>query len=404
MMMVLVGVLSLCVAVLFLVAVSQFYHLKRLTLWLQNSDNALQASDVGKLLGWQRLYDELFKKERSRQKRDDRLHRTINRLNRMMTAIPSAVLIVDEKGGIAWKNGLAEDYLSLKNNKLPLIKQVNDKDFIQFLSAKEESGVEQKLSLNQKTLLCTLIPIEANARMLIAHDVSASEQLIITKNAFIANVSHELRTPLTVIQGFLETLQDNELPRELQLEFIGMMSSESRRMLGLIEDLLTLSHLENDDPRTKHQENINLSELIDSIVKDARHLSDSHHIHADITPDIYMLGVYKELYSAFSNLIFNAIRHTENGTEVRVHLSADDEIEFFVQDNGGGISGEHLAHLTERFYRVDKGRSRKTGGSGLGLAIAKHALARHGGVLGVHSEVGVGSKFGVKIPMNETVK
>lgn len=297
------------------------------------------------------------------------------------------------------ENGLADEYFVLQNNKLPLYQQVADDEFRRFLQdgLQQMGSLEKKLVLNQKTLLCTMIAIEARAKMLIAHDVSASEQLIITKNTFIANVSHELRTPLTVIAGFLEMLADNELDRALQLEFIGMMSMEGERMLGLIEDLLTLSHLENDDPATIHHENVNLSTLLHSIIKDAKNLSDTHHITHDIADDIHLLGVYKALYSAFSNLIFNAIRHTENAN-VHIHLSADDEIVFFVKDDGEGISEEHLAHLTERFYRVDKGRSRKTGGSGLGLAIAKHAIARHGGVLTVQSVVGQGSVFGARLP------
>lgn len=404
--------LGVCVAVLLWVVFCQLRQVSSLHAWLKDPKQHT-VPNVAHCGNWQGIYDELTRLENSRQKRAERLNHTVHRLNRMMTAIPSAVLIINQKGGIEWKNAKADEYLSLQNNKLPIHKQIPDDNFVAFLNdnGKGESkgvGMEKKLTLNQKTLLCTLIPIEANATMLIAHDMSASEHLNISKNAFIANVSHELRTPLTVIQGFLETLSDNELERELELEFIGLMQKQSERMLDLIEGLLTLSRLENDD--SPIQEPINLSELINSIVKDASRLSDTHHMTVQIEDGIWVMGAYKELYSAFSNLIFNAVRHTESGTNIDVHLSVqkgdaehESEAVFFVKDDGDGISSEHLTHLTERFYRVDKGRSRKTGGSGLGLAIVKHVLARHHAVLTIESEVGKGSKFEVKMACDGTV-
>ena len=399
------GLLILAVGVVgFLgwVVIYQRQQLKQLNGWLKNAQMTQPPiiSDFAQNFGdWQGVYDELSHIKNSRQKRDKYLNDTIQRLNRMMAAMPSAMLIINQKGSIEWKNAKADDYLSLQNNKLPLDKQIDDENFHAFLKdgLADKNPTEQKLKLGQRTLICTLIPIEANATMLIAHDVSATEQLYISKNAFVANVSHELRTPLTVIQGFLETLADNELDRALQLEFIKLMQEQSERMLDLIEGLLTLSRLENDDNPAKSP--INLSKLMTNIVKDARTLSDTHHITADIADDVWVMGVYKELYSAFGNLVFNAVRHTESGTQIDVHLSSEQGwAVFFVKDDGDGIDKVHLTHLTERFYRVDKGRSRKTGGSGLGLAIAKYALARHHATLSIGSEVGVGSVFGVKMP------
>lgn len=397
------SILALCVVSLLWVVVSQICHIKQLRAWLKTPDKPLQAKGIAQAFGdWQGVFYQLEQQEINRKNRASRLNHAVHRLNRMMIAIPSAVLIINKKGVIEWKNARADAYLSLKDSKAPLKEQVNSHEFSAFLdSAMPQTHTEAKLQLGQRTLFCTLIPIEANSNMLIAHDVSASEQLNISKNTFIANVSHELRTPLTVIQGFLEMLADKELSDELRQEFVGLMQKESARMLDLIEELLTLSRLENDDNPAKYSEPICLSDMIADIAKDAQNLSSTHQISTDITPNIWVKGVYKELYSAFSNLIFNAVRHTESGTKVHVHLSVGEEICFFVQDEGDGISGEHLAHLTERFYRVDKGRSRKTGGTGLGLAIAKHALARHHANLTIQSEVGVGSVFGVVMPKGE---
>lgn len=412
----LVDVLWCVIAVLFVLLmgfvwllVCQLRQVAHLNTWLKSPKKQHISIDgsVPFFGDWQGIYDELLRIENGHQKRAERLNKTIHRLNRMMTAIPSAVLIINEKKGIEWKNAKADEYLSLQNEPLPLDKQINDDGFCSFLSSllphktnskqPDDSSIEQTLKFNQKTLHCTLIPIEANATMLIAHDMTASEQLNVSKNAFIANVSHELRTPLTVIQGFLETLSENELDRALQLEFIGLMYQQSERMLDLIEGLLTLSRLENDDSPIKLP--VNLSKLMMSIIKDAKALSKTHKMDTNITDDVWVMGVYKELYSAFGNLIFNAIHHTAGGTQIDIDLSVDGgQAVFFVKDNGEGISSEHLSHLTERFYRVDKGRSRKTGGSGLGLAITKHILARHHAILTITSEVGVGSNFGVKIP------
>lgn len=403
MMTLVASILALCVVLLLWVVASQVRHIKQLSGWLKTPDKPLKAQGIAQAFGdWQGVFYQLEQQEINRKNRASRLNHAVHRLNRMMIAIPSAVLIINKKGVIEWKNARADAYLSLKDSKAPLKEQVASPEFSAFLdSIMSQTHTEAKLQLGQRTLFCTLIPIEANASMLIAHDVSASEQLNISKNTFIANVSHELRTPLTVIQGFLEMLLDKELNDELRQEFVGLMQKESARMLDLIEELLTLSRLENDDDPAKHSEPICLSDMITDIAKDAQNLSSTHQISTDITPEIWVKGVYKELYSAFSNLIFNAVRHTESGTKVHVHLSVDKEICFFVQDEGDGISGEHLAHLTERFYRVDKGRSRKTGGTGLGLAIAKHALARHHASLTIQSEVGVGSVFGVVMPKGE---
>lgn len=392
-------------------------HLSRLTKWLTSEAKqplSVMGGQMGREFGgWQAAFDAIIQHHERKDRQKNRLTFEVQRLNRIISGIPSAVIILNKKGQIEWQNKRAGQYFRLDNPKLSLKEQVNDKSFSAFLDnasnlAAEHSQVqtqttEIKLTLNQTTLQMTLIPIESNATMLIAYDVSASEKLNISKNNFIANVSHELRTPLTVIQGFLEMLNDNELERDLQLEFVGLMQKESARMLELIEGLLTLSRLENEEKPLEDAVPVNLSAMITGIYEEALMLGKTHHIRADITPNIWVKGVQKELYSVFSNLIFNAIRHTDSGTDIDIHLSADEEIVFFVRDNGEGIDSEHLAHLTERFYRVDKGRSRKTGGSGLGLAIAKHAIAHYDGVLHIDSQKNIGSTFWIKMPIGNVV-
>jgi two-component system phosphate regulon sensor histidine kinase PhoR len=214
-------------------------------------------------------------------------------------------------------------------------------------------------------------------------------------------VSHELRTPLTVINGFLETMADMpDLPREQAQQFIGLMQKEGARMQTLLADLLTLSRLESGVPA--EQTPIDLSSLAESLSGDGDTLSaGKHEIHTDIAPDIWISGIYADLYNGLSNLVFNAVRYTPAGGIIRISLQALPseqpfslpDVRFAVQDNGPGIAPEHIPHLTERFYRVDKGRSRQSGGTGLGLAIVKHALAEHNSLLHISSTIGEGSEF-----------
>lgn len=404
--------LSLACVVLGLWGVYHSINLSRLSKWLMTDTKqpiTLSGGRAGREFGgWQVIFDKIFENQNRQDRHKERLTLEVQRLNRIIAGFPSAVIILNKKGRIEWQNERAIQYFRPDNLKLSFKEQVNDEGFSDFLDnhhakltqpQNPKQDIKTKLTLGQTTLQITLIPIESNATMLIAHDVSANEKLNISKNNFIANVSHELRTPLTVIQGFLEMLNDHELDRNLQLEFVGLMQKESARMLDLIEGLLTLSRLENEEKPPEDTVPVNLSDMMVSIYQEALMLGKTHHIHANIAPDIWVDGMQKELYSVFSNLIFNAIRHTDSGTNIDIHLSIDKEIVFFVKDDGEGIDGEHLVHLTERFYRVDKGRSRKTGGSGLGLAIAKHAIAHYGGVLQIDSQKNVGSIFKVVMPI-----
>jgi len=222
---------------------------------------------------------------------------------------------------------------------------------------------------------------------------------------FIANVSHELRTPLTVVGGFIETLSDmNGVIPESIRSYFGMMQDQTTRMRRLIEDLLTLSHIEsNTQPPEDHP--ISMNDLISMILSDAKALSQGKHIIvAEITPKLDLLGAIDELQSALSNLVSNAVRYTPEGGEILIswHLRNAQAV-FSVRDNGIGIEQQHIERLTERFYRVDRSRSRETGGTGLGLSIVKHILTRHQARLEIVSEPGVGSTFSAVFPKERII-
>jgi two-component system phosphate regulon sensor histidine kinase PhoR len=217
---------------------------------------------------------------------------------------------------------------------------------------------------------------------------------------FIANVSHELRTPLTVVAGFLEHLADTpDLARAERTRIEALMLEQSRRMRRLIDDLLTLSKLETQDAPSL-TETFPVRGIVEEAASEARVLSAGRHsIVVGKLPEAEFHGAREELSSALENLLSNAVRYTPEGGKIEVNAALDaDALRLSVTDTGPGIAAEHIPRLTERFYRVDKSRSRETGGTGLGLAIVKHVLARHGGHLDIESEPMHGSMFTMVLP------
>lgn len=214
---------------------------------------------------------------------------------------------------------------------------------------------------------------------------------------FVANVSHELRTPLTVVMGYLETLlsQDDDT-ESMTNKIYQKMLHQTQRMQNIIEDLLVLSRIESQEALPIGESFVDVQAVIKTILQSAEALAQAKEqsIHTDIDATLQLSGDQDELHSLFSNLIFNAIKYTPVGGEINIRWYSDNKQAIFsVQDTGIGIAQKHLPRLTERFYRVDKGRSRESGGTGLGLAICKHVLIRHQATLDIQSEEGKGSIF-----------
>lgn len=232
------------------------------------------------------------------------------------------------------------------------------------------------------------------------------EHLERVRRDFIANVSHELRTPLTVIRGYLESLlhQDHDGTTQWKKIFL-QMYQHCARMENLIDDLLLLSHLETDELESEIQKKIDVPRLLKSLCFDAKNISadKNHIIQLNSDPKLYLDGVEEELKSLFSNIIINAVKYTKPGGRIDIRWYRDEEGHpiFSVQDTGIGIAEEHIPRITERFYRVDKARSRESGGTGLGLAIAKHVLIRHKAQLKIESELNVGSTFTCVFPIQK---
>jgi two-component system phosphate regulon sensor histidine kinase PhoR len=286
-----------------------------------------------------------------------------------------------------------------------LIRQTAFRTFLKKEATSEPSTIQLTGGRVQRYVSLQIVSFGQNQKLLLAQDVTNREKLDTTRRDFIANVSHELRTPLTVIQGYLETFEEDptEDP-ELLARGIELMSDQSRRMNRLVEDLLTLSRLETSD--ALQEETINVSGMLSAISHEAEALSKSNHrVHLDIEDGLDLIGSQDEIRSALTNLVSNAIRYSPNGGDINLcWYSNSDKAVFSCKDQGVGIDTQHIDRLTERFYRVDKSRSRETGGTGLGLAIVKHVLNRHGATLTISSVPGEGSTFSAIFPESRKKK
>ena len=381
----------------------QVKQFARLTHWLKsnNSDDVEPPEASGH---WGEVFDELNRQARKQQSRESFLRDVISRFQQSSSAIPDAIVIIDQYHNLEWWNQSANRLLGLNDASdrgNPLMNMLRDPRFIRYY---KRGNYDEPIILpspvsNDIQLQLQVIPFGEADRLLAARDITRVMRLEQTRQDFVANASHELRTPLTVIRGYLETFLDQDLPTPLTR---GMKSMErqSQRMENLVTDLLLLSRLEASHV-ISDEHPIKIQHLIQNIVEGAEQLSadKQHSFELNIDAAHDLSGQEIELHSAFSNLIYNAVRYTPENGEIRVRWWVDSEGgHFAVKDNGPGIGSIHLPRLTERFYRVDESRSSDSGGTGLGLAIVKHVLARHGGHLTIKSKVGKGSTFACHFP------
>lgn len=318
-------------------------------------------------------------------------------------ALPVGVLALDQDLSINWFNRAARDHLNLNEttdigqNLLNLVRQPEFTHYAEQSSWPEPIAVKQPNGGSQRLLVMQFVTYLRHQRLLITRDLTQIDKLETTRRDFVANVSHELRTPLTVLAGFLETILEapaGAIAESQRTQYLTLMQTQATRMQALVADLLTLSDLETN-PQAE-QTLVDVPELLDSAIEQGHALSDGRHeIEHDIDPNLRLLGAASELASGFSNLITNAIRYTPDGGKIKVrwYRTPDGKACYSVKDTGIGISTEHLPRLSERFYRVDRSRSRDVGGTGLGLAITKHIAMRHDATLEIESRLGKGSTF-----------
>jgi two-component system phosphate regulon sensor histidine kinase PhoR len=372
-------------------------HLARMQSWLANPLPGQVPEGEGI---WDEVLAALHRFEREAAKREQGLGEALASMRRAVQALPDGVVLLDRANRIEWSNRTAETQLQLDGRAdigQHIGNLVREPEFVEYLRAPSETPV--RVARPGIILSLQLIAFGQEQRLLLSRDVTQTERVDAMRRDFVANVSHELRTPLTVLVGFLETLRNLKLDPQRQRDYLGMMEEQAARMQRIIEDLLTLSGLDSGAPATTDTR-VPLRPLLERLKADAEALSiGKHTIRAEIDPRADLLGVESEIASAFGNLVTNAIRYTPAGGSVSLAWREGPEgARFTVEDTGIGIEPEHIPRLTERFYRVDRSRSRETGGTGLGLAIAKRALARHDATLEIESRPGKGSRFSARFP------
>ena len=382
-----------------------FRHLRNLYLfrrWLRNPSVATVPQGSGL---WESAYAALFRLVRSQSQSESKLSAALERFRQAGAAMPDGMVILDEGDRIEWCNPKAQQHFGIelaKDAGQQMTYLVRHPQFAEYLASQNYS---EPLALRlprdmELALAVQLVPYGDKQKLIISRDITLVERVETMRRDFVANVSHELRTPLTVLCGFLETILDRPLlDSDMTRRTLRLMQEQAQRMQRLVEDLLMLSRLESaqNPPR---EERVDVPLLLRALHQDALALSAGRHrVQLQIESDDGVTGSEEELRSAFGNLVSNAIRYTPADGEVRLRwLRQGDELRFVVEDNGIGIDAQHLPRLTERFYRVDRGRSRETGGTGLGLAIVKHVMSRHQGQLEIASEPGRGSRFSAVFP------
>ena len=353
---------------------------------------------------WALAYAALYHRVRLRSARQRDLRIALDRFVSGARALPEGVVVLDANDRIQWANARAETHLGLDlkhDSGAPIVNLLRQPAFLRYLAVGDFSEpVIIQSARDALTLSLQVVPFGVEEKLLMSRDITRLEAVARVRRDFIANVSHELKTPLTVLAGFIETLAEVELDERQRQRCLALMREQSNSMKRLVEDLLTLSALEGEQSPVKESE-FAIVPLLLAVSSDAKALSGGRHeVMLTIREAATVLGSREELASAFGNLVSNAVRYTPEGGRIALEWRVTgDGGEFTVADSGIGIASEHVPRLTERFYRVDRSRSRATGGTGLGLAIVKHVLIRHQGELMIDSEIGRGSRFTVRLPL-----
>jgi len=378
-------------------------QLFRLYHWLKK-DELTDPPDSHGL--WGSTFDHIYKLQKGQLKYRARLKKVIKRFRDSTFALKDGFVMLDGQGNIDWWNPAAEKTLGLRapydNNQL-ITNLIRHPKFISYFeSDNHDRALEIPSPLNTDiTLEFQITRFGKQDHLIVVRDITELKQLDNMRTDFVANVSHELRTPLTVIDGYLETMADNiETLSPPWHKPVNQMSEQTRRMSTLINDLLLLSRIESRDS-TVHQTPVDIGSMINSIRSDLSTLlsEKKQNLSIELPSNKQLLGPKEQAYSLISNLVTNASKYSGEGANIKVTWQDNGEgVQLSVEDNGIGIAPVDIPRLTERFYRVDRGRAQAIKGTGLGLAIVKHALINLDGTLDIQSKVGVGSTFSCHFP------
>jgi two-component system phosphate regulon sensor histidine kinase PhoR len=381
----------------------QLFQQSRLISWLEKGATSEPPDSKGL---WGMVFDHLYSEQRRRKKQVRHYQNVINRVQNSTEALRDGVILLDGHGALQWWNQSAADLLKLQPRDegqflINLVREPAFQTFYQNREVRESMRIDNPAFPN-RTLDVSMTIYGKGERLLLIRDTTRMTQLEQMRQDFVANASHELKTPLTVLKGYLESILDfsDDLPAPLR-KALGSMNGQTRRMENLVNDLLVLTRLDAE-VRDSVRQRIDVGALLNGIAADARELSAerNHRIAVKLDSDKGLQGDPAELRSAISNLVYNAVNYSPDGSNIELHWHDSPEGGYIsVRDNGIGIDPRHIPRLTERFYRVDPGRSSERGGTGLGLAIVKHILHHHQGRLDIASVPGRGSVFTFCLPV-----
>jgi len=400
--------LLMMVATLFVYSIIQLRNMFHLHNWLLG--NTREPPDARGY--WGEIFNEIYLVERSKQKNRRRLKKVLSRFQNAAEVLPIGTVILTKANDIEWVNQSACTMLGIRSKKdigQKIYNLIRNPKFHKYLNDKNysENFVLPRPMHPEHTLEIQVVPFGSNLKLILCRDTTHISKLEAMRSRFISNVSHELRSPLTVIKGYVEMLSDESSDNSLtdyQKKAIRNMNDQVSRMDRLVEDLLTLTRLETES--VKPSKEIDVASMLAAIRDNAEVFGKDKEqiITLEANRQLKLIGDNDELTSLFSNLVNNAVRYTPEKGEIKIRwYIQDDQAVFSVSDTGPGIEREHIAHLTERFYRVDSDRSRETGGTGLGLSIVKHVLDRHDGLLDISSTPGKGSVFTCRFPPERIV-
>ncbi|MDH3714501.1 MAG: phosphate regulon sensor histidine kinase PhoR [Gammaproteobacteria bacterium] len=384
-------------------------HMQHLERWLRNGAKIAAMPDLTGI--WDQIALYIYQFRKASRDRKQRLTAVISRFNSVASAIPDAVVVLREHREIDWANRAAQRLLGIHPRDVGqrIDNLLRDPAFHEYIEARD---FERELELvspvrSDVQLGIRIVPFDVDSYLLRARDMSEQARVRKMRRDFVANVSHELRSPLTVITGYLESFQaEQDIPAPLR-GHLQTLAQQVHRMNDLVEDLLHLSRLEGTTLPAGSGKRVPVGALLAVVVEEARNVGaiSGHVLALEAESGLDLMGAEAELLSVFSNLVMNAVQHTPEGSRVSVfwRRTARGEACFEVRDNGPGIEAKHLNRLTERFYRVDSGRSRDKGGTGLGLSIVKHILQRHNAHFDIYSEPGAGTRVRCTFPPDRII-
>jgi len=384
-------------------------QLSQIKKWVRN----LEAPPPPSIGPWDEILAPIYRKLRANRQEIDELQRNVDRIMLAAGALPDGAITLDEEMNVTWCNPMASEHTGLNLETDRGFSIFNILRTPEFAAYARRDDWSEPLLLHltrdgrERALLVQLTRYGVKQFLIVTRDVTQLEKLETTRKDFVANVSHELRTPLTVLAGFLETVHDmpqESISDEQREQYHTMMVEQASRMQAIVDDLLTLSTLESSP--SSQGKPVRVSDLIEIALQRARSLSKDQHVFVvNVDTNLYITGIESELASGIENLLTNAVRYTPRDGTITVswYKTEAGTACYSVQDTGIGIAAHDIPRLTERFYRVDRGRSRATGGTGLGLAITKHVAMRHCSELSIRSRLGAGSIFSLEFPASRVV-